>query len=132
MAPAPCRRLAVLQLALQLAARGGDSTLIPVEARGYEGDGWTASSAGCSTAGGTCRPVVYDDIEAAVGDTLVFRYGWWHDVFMSSLADVNCDFGSGRVVGSGGAGAGAAGFQYQLTEPGSFVFSCSRSGNRPG
>ena len=116
-----------------LLARRCAADRIVVEARGHVGDGWSVSGAGCRTpaGSGSCQPVVYDDIHAQVGDTLLFRYRWFHDVFLSTLPDKNCDFSSGRVVAGADAGGGD-GFQYVLTDPGTFVFSCTRSGNRPG
>ena len=116
-----------------LLARRCAADRIVVEARGHVGDGWSVSGAGCRTpaGSGSCQPVVYEDIHAQVGDTLLFRYRWFHDVFLSTLPDKNCDFSSGRVVAGADAGGGD-GFQYVLTDPGTFVFSCTRSGNRPG
>ena len=114
-----------------LAQRGSRAVEIEVEARGHAGDGWSVSGAGCRAYGGTCEPVEYDDIHAGVGDALVFKFGRYHDVFLSSLAEKNCDFTSGRSIADGGSGGGA-GFTYLLAEPGTFVFSCTRSGNRPG
>jgi hypothetical protein len=124
-------------LALLLTCAGGgccDAARIVVEARGQVGDGWSVSGVGCRSpegSGSGCAPVHYDDIHAHVGDTLLFRYAWFHDVFLSTLSEKNCDFSSGRVVAGVGAGGGD-GFQYMLTDPGTFIFSCTRSGNRPG
>ena len=121
-------------LALLQACGRCDAARIVVEARGQVGDGWSVSGAGCRLPEGTgsgCAPVHYDDIHAHVGDTLLFRYTWFHDVFLSTLSEKNCDFTSGQVIAGVGNGGGD-GFAYVLTDPGAFVFSCTRSGNRPG
>ena len=124
-------RCSALAPSLARVAWRSDAADIPVEARGHAGDGWSVSGTGCRTHGGACQPVIYDDIHAVVGDTLVFRFGHYHDVFLSTATEKNCDFSRGRTLAEGGGGGGD-GFRYLLAEPGTFVFSCSRSGNRPG
>ena len=100
-------------------------------------DTWTALGDGCNQAGGDCQPIVYDDIRAEVGDILVFRYQQFHDVFLHDSVDAGmaCNMGEGSTVGANNGGyrtdGDRVGFQFELTEAGSFVFSCSRSGNNP-
>ena len=92
--------------------------------------------------GGTCQPAVYEDINAEIGDILLFSYGQFHDVFLHNTValEQSCTFGTngGTRVGTGSQGNSwdslytTQGFRYTLTEAGDFGFSCSRSGNRPG
>jgi hypothetical protein len=114
----------------------GEARYVQMEPDGLSGDGWSVSGNGCGTWGGNCLNVEYSDLYLEIGDVLVFKYGSYHDVFLSDLTEKNCDFSQGRVVGGARSGmvsrGGQVGFQYELTEAGSFVFSCSRSGNRPG
>ncbi len=61
----------------------------------------------------------YDDITANVGDTLVFQYSsYYHDVML--VDNDQCDFSSGTMVDESGS------FEWTITEPGSWIFACTR------
>jgi plastocyanin len=116
---------------------------IEVTAEGLPNEGWSVSGNGCNTFNSaSCEDVVYSDINAQIGDVLLFEYGQFHDVWLHNTVEQaqECTFGSsgGSRVGTGGQGNqwdstnNVRGFQYELTEAGDFGFSCSRSGNRPG
>lgn len=120
-----------------------DGEVIQVYPDGLPSDGWSVSGNGCNQFGASeCEDVVYSDINAQIGDILLFNYGQFHDVFLHNSPELaqSCTFGTagGTRVGTGGQGnqwdsaSGLRGFQYELTEAGDFGFSCSRSGNRPG
>ena len=49
---------------------------------------------------------MYDDIQAEVGDILVFRYQQFHDVFLHDSVDAGmaCNMGSGSRVGAANVG----------------------------
>jgi plastocyanin len=130
-------KLTLLAAAVSMpAARAG---YISVTAIGHPSDGWSVSGNGCNVRGGSCDAVEYEDIHAEVGDVLLFQYMLFHDVWQHSSIDSGnaCNFNDGGSrVGSSSAGNrysdGKRGYQHELTTPGSFVFSCTRAGNRPG
>lgn len=113
-----------------------------IEAIGFAGAGWSVSGNGCNTPRSSsvqCEPVEYEDINAQVGDILVFTYQQFHNVFQHETAAKAeaCDFNGGTLVGRENVGSvydrdlRITGFQYKLTEAGDFGFSCARSGNNP-
>ena len=132
---------AVSAAAMMAAPARGE--FIEVTAEGLPNEGWSVSGNGCNTFNSaSCEDVVYSDINAQIGDVLLFEYGQFHDVWLHNTVEQaqECTFGSsgGSRVGTGGQGNrwdstnNVRGFQYELTEAGDFGFSCSRSGNRPG
>ena len=69
----------------------------------------------------------YDDVTAAVGDVLSFSYtGGYHDVMLIQDGNDECDFSGGSLLDETGS------FQFTLTEPGEFVFACTKGSHCAG
>ena len=69
----------------------------------------------------------YDDVTAAVGDVLSFSYtGGSHDVMLIQDGNEECDFSGGSLLDETGS------FQFTLTEPGEFVFACTKGSHCAG
>ena len=63
----------------------------------------------------------YDDVTAAVGDVLSFSYtAGYHDVMLIQEGNDECDFSGGSLLDETGS------FQFTLTEPGEFIFACTK------
>jgi len=106
---------------------------IVVEPDNYPGGGWAAGSVGCSQWGGDCENAVYSDITAEIGDVLVFEYGPYHDIKLESPAAATaCDFSQATHLGSSSISRSGGFGRITLNTLGTFTYSCSRSGNRPG
>ena len=69
----------------------------------------------------------YDDVTAAVGDVLSFSYtAGYHDVMLIQEGNDACDFSGGSLLDETGS------FQFALTEPGEFVFACTKGSHCAG
>ena len=69
----------------------------------------------------------YDDVTAAVGDVLSFSYtAGYHDVMLIQEGNDACDFSGGSLLDETGS------FQFTLTEPGEFVFACTKGSHCAG
>ena len=69
----------------------------------------------------------YDDVTAAVGDVLSFSYtAGYHDVMLIQEGNDACDFSGGSLLDETGS------FQFELTEPGEFVFACTKGSHCAG